>query len=570
MKIKFKHEIGSDDKVKNEEIIDLILTNRQIKDLQEFINPSSPLKISLADFGPPAGGFKKEIAQTIKLLEKIKKEGGMIVVYTDYDADGITGGAIVWETLNLLGFKAMPYVPHRQLEGYGFSVKGIDAVKKQYDPALIISVDHGISASDKITYAKSLGIPVIVTDHHLQSDNPPKNATAVFHIPELSGSGVAFFFAKEIYHAFKDKKSDVKHLENHFQVDYPALAAIGTIADLVPLTGPSRSIVKYGLEAFSKIRRTGIKCIIKEAGIEGKAITPFEIGFIIAPRINAIGRLEHAIDALRLLCTTKLETAENLASRVGAKNRERQDMVKEAVAEARFLVMKNKLQDKKIIILVSNPPAGGWHEGIIGLIASKISDEFYRPTIVMTKSDRHYKGSARSIPALHITDFLRKMKKLLVDVGGHKQAAGFTVEDNKLKKFVEAAEKKAGKMIADKDLERVVEADLKIPISRVNFGLVRLIEKLQPFGIGNPKPTFYSEVEIVDAKKFGRSYEHLKLYAKDPNQNSLPLELIMFSGASEFFKLSRGHKINIVYNPEIDRWGGGERLRGKLLTIMDF
>src|SRR3989344_4873746 len=196
MKIIFKQEIKSTDKLKTEELIDILLKNRQIKNKKEFLHPTHPAKINLTDFG-----FKREVKKTLKLLDSIKKNNQMIVVYTDYDADGITGGAILWETLHLLGFKVMPYVPHRKFEGYGFSKKGIDNVKKEFDPALIISVDHGITKVEEIKYATKLGIKIVITDHHLKGEKIPK-AESIFHIPALSGSGVAYFFAKEIFNYF--------------------------------------------------------------------------------------------------------------------------------------------------------------------------------------------------------------------------------------------------------------------------------------------------------------------------------------------------------------------------------
>ena len=197
MKISWKKEIKADEKPSAQEIVDMILENRKIKDSKEFLSPTSPLEMPLSTFG-----FKKEWEKTLNLLEVIKKEGKMIVVYTDYDADGITGGTILWETLHMLGFKVMPYVPHRRHEGYGFSVKGIDRVKKEFDPALIISVDHGISGKKEIAYASKLGIKIIVTDHHLAPSELPDKAESIFHIPALSGSGVAYFFAKEIFNHF--------------------------------------------------------------------------------------------------------------------------------------------------------------------------------------------------------------------------------------------------------------------------------------------------------------------------------------------------------------------------------
>lgn len=592
MKIQFKHELKPEDKLTNEQVVTLLLKSRHIKNLDEFLNPPSPLNFSLKDFGL----YEKSFEKVLKILKSIKGKNQTIVIYTDYDADGITGGAILWETLYLLGFKVMPYVPHRKLEGYGFSKKGIDNVKKQFNPALIISVDHGITKVEEIEYAVSLGIKIIVTDHHLKGEKIPKKAEAIFHIPVLSGSGVAYFFAKEIFSSFSNnvtmKQFNNELLGFNFKTDYLALATIGTVADLVSLIGPSRSVVKYGLEAFKKIKRVGLKQIIKESGIENKDITPYDIGFIIAPRINAIGRLEHAIDALRLLCTNDVKRAEKLAKHIGLTNKDRQNLVEKSVYEARLTIIrgaklanfysttfvdevKNK-QDflklvgnknltvrdlPKVIILVSDH----WHEGIIGLIASKIAEEFYRPTLVLTKTNDHYKGSARSIPSFHITEFLRSFKKYLIDVGGHKQAAGFTIEAKNLNLFTTAVTNKSEKIIKDKDLERKIKADLKIPLSKIDLSLVKSLGQLAPFGIGNPQPIFLSEGVIINAQLFGKTNNHLKIFIKD--NDSLPLELIAFNQSNQFSKLSRGNKINIVYTLEIDRWNEKERLRGRLKQI---
>jgi len=559
MKISWKKEIKDSQKITEQEIIDLILKNREIKDEKEFLEPKDPQLISLQDFHK---SYKSQFKKVIKILEEIKKNNQTVVVYTDYDADGITGGAILWETLHLLGFKVMPYVPDRKQEGYGFSKKGIDNIKQLYDPTLIISVDHGITKVKEVKYATSLGIQVIITDHHLKQKDIPKKAKAIFHIPALSGSGVAYFFAKEIFQNFKFKISNLKLLEQYFSSDYLALASIGTIADMVPLIGPSRSIVKFGLETFSKVKRFGIRHILKEAGIEDKPIAPYDIGFIIAPRINAVGRLESAIDALRLLCTTNEDRAQKLAHKVGQTNKNRQDLVEKAVEEAKeqFKVQSAKCKVlPKIIILTSDH----WHEGIIGLIASKIVEKYYRPTIVLTKNDGFYKASARSIPIFHITDFLVSLKKYLVDVGGHKQAAGFTIEKDKLSEFIKAAEKKADKLISKKDLEKKIEVDLNMPLSKITLSLAKKIESLAPFGIGNPQPTFYSQGEIVNAQLFGKQNNHLKIWLKDH-----ALEFIGFFQADKFKSLSRGKIIEIVYTLDINRWGGKESLRGKINSII--
>lgn len=532
-----------------EEIIDFLLKDRGVKNRDNFLNPSHPTDIKFSDL------FSNlEFKKFKKKLDEIKKNGEMIVVYTDYDADGITGGAIMWEALHLLGFKVMPYVPDRKTEGYGFSKIGIDRVKDKHNPKLIISVDHGIAAEDKIVYAKSLGIDVVVTDHHLKGDKKNESAYAVFHTEKISGSGVAYFVAREIYSSFENK------LHSHFNKDYLALASIGTIADLVPLTGEARSLAKYGMDSFLDIKRVGVNELLKIANIENRRLNTFDIGFIIAPRINAIGRLEHAIDALRLLCTNNLDSACSLSLKINQKNSERQDLVEVAVKEA-LLQVENKLSKNpllKIICLVSDH----WNEGIIGLIASKILEKYYRPTIVMTVSDGHAKGSARSIYGFDITGFLREQKKYLIDVGGHKAAAGFSIEKDNIDKFISSLEKSADKKIESEDLIKKIEVDFQIPTSLISKKLVFEIEKFYPFGIGNPQPVFMTIGELVKIQTMGKTGQHLKVILKDSSSDS-NLELVFFSEGKQMQDLKIGQTVKLIYNLEINRWNGIEKIQGK-------
>jgi single-stranded-DNA-specific exonuclease len=560
MQITYKHELTKAE-MKPESLIEILLKNRGVTDVELFLKPPSPLTFTLKDFG-----YDTEIGKTMKILEEIKEKGETIVVYTDYDADGITGGSIVWETLHHLGFKVMPYVPHRKLEGYGFSNLGIDNVKRDFNPALIISVDHGITAIKQIEYAKSLGIKVIITDHHHKQEKIPKAAEAIFHIPALSGSGVGYFFAKQVFLHFGKGSKYEKLLKKNFETDYLALASIGTIADLVPLVGPSRSVVTAGLAAFPQVKRLGIRQLIKEAGIEDKVISPYEIGFVIAPRINAVGRLEHAIDALRLLCTTSLERASELAGKVGKKNTERQVVVKENVIEALALLEKME-QDggiPKIIILHTDH----WHEGVIGLIASNILEKYYRPVIVMTQSDGQLKGSARSIPSFHITHFFEELKDYFLNFGGHAGAAGFTLSEEKLEDFKKKAIKVASKQIKDSDLVRIIEVDAKVPVGGLTMSLAKKMDTLKPFGIGNPQPSFVSDVEVIQASLFGKTHDHLKIMVKDPESSSFPIEMIGFGKADIFTTLSKGQKIQVAYQLDINQWNGKETLRGRIMSVL--
>jgi len=564
MKIKFFYEIKEEDKISNYQIIDLIIKNRKISNVEEFLQPKNPFNISLFDFND---SFKTEFQKSLEILKKVKEKNQMVVVYTDYDADGVTGGAILWETLYYLGFRVMPYVPNRKTEGYGFSFVGIDKVVEKYNPALIISVDHGITKVKEIEYAKSKGLKIIITDHHLKGEIIPK-ADSIFHIPSVSGAGVSYFFSKEIFNNFQKKFDNCKYiLQKNFLNDYLSLASIGTIADLVPLIGPSRSIVKYGLENFSKISRLGIKYILKEAKIENKKITPYEIAFIIAPRINAVGRLKDATDALRLLCTKKEERAKNLALYLGQKNRQRQNLVEKALAEAKKTLAfetKNFTFLPKIIFLSSE----NWEEGIIGIVAAKIVEEFYRPTLVLTKNNGFYKGSARSIPQFHITNFLRSLNKYLIDVGGHSQAAGFTLDVKNLFKFKKEVKKMAETILKEDVLKKEILVDLKIPISKINIKWVKILDQLQPFGIGNQQPIFFSEGKIINIKFLGKENKHLKIYLSDEKEKSI-LEFIGFNQGKNFKNFFRNQKINIVYHLEIDRWKGKEKVLGKIIHLGD-
>ena len=563
MKITYKSEITRSENLSPDDFISKLLTNRGISDYKSFMNPVSPLTMSLKDFG-----FDREIDILINILKKTHASKRHIVVYTDYDADGITGGSILWETLHLLGFKAMPYVPHRKHEGYGFSILGIDKVKADYDPALIMSVDHGITGVDKVEYAKSIGIPVVITDHHHRQEKIPEAAEAIFHIPVLSGSGVAYFVAKEIYEHFKDQTPHANKLKKYFETDYLSLATIGTVADLVPLVGASRSVVFHGLEAFPHVNRVGLRQLCKQAKIEDKVISPYEIGFIIAPRINAVGRLEHAIDALRLLCTTSVEKAAELAGKVGQMNEDRKELVKKNVEEAKLQVESMRVDGNipKIIII----HAKHWHEGVIGLIASNILEQYYRPVIVMTEGEGLFKGSARSITSFHITHFFEELKDYFINFGGHAGAAGFSLQSDKLDQFKKAAVKLADTLIKDEDLERVVNVDMKAPVSMMSIPIARAIEALSPFGIGNPQPSFVSDVELLRASLLGKSQDHLKILVKDIGSSAFPLELVGFGKAKFFAELVKGQKIQIAYQIDINRWNGKENLQGKLLHVNTF
>jgi single-stranded-DNA-specific exonuclease len=452
----------------------------------------------------------------------------------------------MWEALHKAGCNVMPHVPDRKTEGYGFSKIGIDLVRKKYNPECIISVDHGVVAHEVIKYASKLGIKIIVTDHHQKKKTYPKYAHAVLHTTQLSGSGLAYFVATH----FVKKLGKETRMTKQLKYDYCSLAAIGTVADLVPLRGVNRSIVYHGLANFHKTQRFGLKHLIKEAHIDGKAISPYEVGYIIAPRINAFGRLTHGIDALRLLCTTKESRAREPARKAGDTNKMRQQLVKSAIKDAE----KKVIPGESIIVVYSS----SWNEGVIGLIASRLSDKYYRPAIAMTKSGNLYKGSVRSVPGFNIISFLRTFEELFVDIGGHDQAAGFTISSKNINKLQQRVKKTAEVAIGKIRKEKVQQVDVQIPLSKVTMQLAAEIGRLQPFGIGNPQPVFMSKANIESIEALGKNGDHLKIML---GSDKTVVSALYFSMGKHIAEFNRGTMAVCTYTLHIDTWRGMKKVK---------
>jgi single-stranded-DNA-specific exonuclease len=527
------------------EIITLLLSKRNISDIEVFLHPPHPLTFSLKTLG-----FEKELSILIQTLKNCKEKSANVVVYTDYDADGITGGSLLWETLHTLGFSVFPYVPHRQSEGYGFSKKGIDAVLEKYHPGLVISVDHGISAREQIQYAADKGIPVVVTDHHTKPELLPIAAQAIIHCPLVSGSGLAYITALDLWRTFDPHNEKLKKFLTY---DFLALASLGTVADLVPLTGYSRSIAKFGLAAFSHATKPGIRELLSVSGLKDVTISSYHAGFALAPRINAVGRLSHALEAVRMLCTKDEIKAKRLAQEAQGFNVSRQKMVDMAVEEVFIAIEKKEIP---LLILQKNE---NWNEGIIGLISSKITDRYRRPSIVMTKTTEGWKGSARSVKDFDIIAFLRSLN-ILKHVGGHPQAAGFSVSEELLPEFEKQINARMGEVPTPKEKE--LHIDLELPFNAVSEKLADLLEELTPFGIGNPTPLFQSTVKIIFVKTMGKMGQHIKFVGQDLIEKTHQLECIYFSPNEEQKKLLAPVKtVSIIYTVEASYWQGKKQLK---------
>ncbi len=541
-----KWEILNKNKIhKNSEILKILLENRNIKTKKEkdlFLNPKLS-DISTKNVGVDLKNLKKAVSRIKKTIKK-KEE---IIVFGDYDVDGICGAAILWETLNSLGAKVLPYIPHRVDEGYGLSIKGIENVQKQIpDIKLIITVDNGIVANAAVDFANSKGIDVIITDHHVPSTEKPK-AYSIVHTTKLCGAAVGWVLSKEL-------KTNSNHLE---------LVALATIADLVPLIGPSRTLVKFGLEALRKTQRIGLLELFRECGLDKTTVGTYEVGHVIAPRLNAMGRLESAMDSLRLLCTKDRIRAHDLARKLGSTNSQRQNITQQAVFQAMAQVKVQKSEIGKLLFVAHK----SYQQGVIGLVAGKLVEQYYLPSIVVSKGDIYSKASARSISGFNIIEFIRGgAGDLLVDAGGHPMAAGFTVETTKLLILQKKLEELALKQVTKKMLTKNLRIDCELPASSINSELYQTINKIEPFGMNNPTPVFVSRgIVIEDIRAVGRENKHLKFKFKDTD--SRLIDGIGFNMGERIAELKIDQPVDVAYNISEDSWNGNKRLQIKIKDI---
>ncbi len=545
---KIKHQNEKDNIQK---IINTLLKNRGIeteKQKEEFLNPTRPEKIEIKD----TGINEKSIIKVIRRIKLAQKEKQKTIIFGDYDVDGVTSSAIIWQYLYSTGLDVLPYIPDRFSEGYGIKPGSIEELHKKYpDLKLIITVDNGIIAFEAIKKAGELGIDVIVIDHHQKSERYP-DAYAIIHTTKLCGAGISWFLIREL--------SRIIHNTKYVIHDFLELAALGTVADQMKLTGINRSIVKYGLEELNNTKSAGLNALIDISGIKKGAIGVYEINYMIAPRLNAMGRIEHAIDSLRLLCTRSSKKAFELAELLNRTNARRQKTVDEVVERVKIQMSKKSMG--KIIVL-----DGDYHEGVIGLAASKLVDEFFRPAIVISKGETISKGSARSIPGFVIIDAIRSAGELLLGGGGHEMAAGFSIHTKDLKKFGSVLEKYAEKNIDISLLEKKLKSDSELTQNDLSRQLVSEIRKMEPFGIGNPTPLFVTYGCVIDSvKKVGRSGNHIKFTLKKTSEY---IEAVIFNCLNELEKFENGMKVDLVYNLEENYWNGNVTLQMKVKDVRD-
>lgn len=551
-----KHIVEANEQQEAEsEIISALLRQRGIItniEAEHFFHPPEPMQLTPSDVGIDTDALETALTR----IEQAIADKESIIVYADYDADGVTAGAVLWETIYALGGTVMPYIPHRQEEGYGLSQLGIDTVRSEYKAQLIVTVDHGISGAAEVAYAKSVGVTVVVTDHHTKPEILPD--CPIVHTTTLSGSGVSWFVAKTLL-----QRNTSKVIRDIDIRDLAGIAAIGTIADLLPLIGPNRSLVFHGLQALSETSRVGILALFQEAGITEEVISTFDISHIIAPRINALGRLEHAMDALRLLCTTNEDRALSLASRLSEVNRERQNLTLESSIHAKEIVAAKRDLSRTSMLIVSDE---SYNPGIIGLIAGRLVEEYYLPAIVLAKGEPLSKASARSITGFNIVEAIKAQKDLLVDVGGHPMAAGFTIETEKLELFTARISEYANSKITPEMKAKTLQVDALIPLRYISRSLYQQLEQFAPFGMGNFEPIFAdTELRLLEIRAVGKEQKHAKIKVK--GKDGGVFAGIAFHLGDRIKDFAPADTIDLAFVVTRNLWNGKESIELKVKDI---
>ena len=493
--------------------------------------------------------------QAVARIYQALLSGENIAIYGDFDVDGITGTALLVQGLSTLGKKAIPYIPHRLTEGYGLKTAALEKLYQQ-GISLVITVDCGITALAEVKRAKRMGLDIIITDHHTPLEVIPPAVAVInpklphsnFPFSELAGVGVALKLLQALFQGI-GKEEQLEEL-----ID---LVALGTVADMVPLLGENRYLVKQGLKLINTTPRLGIKEIITQAGLSIGSVDSKSISWSLAPRLNAAGRLAHAMTSYKLLMTESPPEARQLTTWLDQKNTERQRLTAKVLAKAREQILTKGISP---LLIASDKECP---VGVAGLVASRLSEEFYRPAIVIKTGEQVSSGSCRSIPEFNIIGALKQCSSLFSHFGGHSQAAGFTLPTRNLPHLEQKLLELATTHLAGVDLRPQLDIDVEVALSDLSGDTFQVIQQLAPFGQGNPLPIFLSRrVEVVDCRAMGSKGEHLRLKIR---QGGTVWDGVGFGLGSYLAEASS--PLDIVYNLEIDRWRGGERLR---LNILDF
>ncbi|MBI4683517.1 MAG: single-stranded-DNA-specific exonuclease RecJ [Nitrospirae bacterium] len=530
-----------------------ILVNRGFKDIdsiKDFLYPA------LDKFHDPF--LLPDMDKAVERIKTAIKNDETVFIHGDYDADGITSTALLVSALNKLKLKTSYHIPNRITEGYGISKKGIEKAKAS-GAALIITADCGISSETEVITALSMGMDVIVTDHHEPPDKLPA-ATAVvdphrkdskYPFKYLAGVGVAF---KLVQALFQETGNRIQNTELN---EYLDLVTLGTIADSVPLMGENRIFVTFGLKEINNGScRAGVQALKKAAGIE-KDFHSGLLSYTIIPRINAAGRLDDASGVVELFLTIDETKAFPIANLLEEQNKKRQKIEGEVFKSALDMIDPHKLDNA--IVLASHD----WHPGVVGIVASRLVEMFYRPVFLFSVNDSFAKGSARGIPPFHLYDAIAKCSGLLTGFGGHRQAAGLKMPVDNLDAFRKRMNDIVGKSLSVEDTVPTLEIDAAVSFSDLNLNLVKELSLLEPFGDSNREPMFGARnIEIVNHRIVGNN--HLKMQLK---QDRINLDTIGFRMADKLTKITPVSALDIAFVPIINEWNGNKNLQLNLKAI---
>lgn len=556
-KLNYQAVVNMSDKYHIPRVIATLLLNRGVdgdevvnyikKPMSGIINPYKML------------GMDKAVKRIVRALENKEK----IVIYGDYDVDGITSTSLLYSFLEERGAYVKYYIPDRREEGYGINILAVNRLAKE-GTKLLITVDCGITAVGEVEFAKLQGMDVIITDHHTCKEKLPTAAVAVINPKQpdctypfdtLAGVGVAFKLMLALAMELGLNTSE------YFK-KYADLAAIGTIADVVPLLGENRIIAARGLEVLKTTQRPGIRALLEVSGTEQSKLTASSVAFVISPRLNAAGRLGSASTSVDLLLCSDREKAQKIALELDEENKKRRETELKIYNEALEMISRDeKFNEKKVIVLAHE----GWHHGVIGIVASKINDLFYKPCILISYEGNEGKGSGRSIPNFNLFDALTHCDSLLTNFGGHAIAAGLNLHMSDFEAFDIEINKYAQSMITPDDMIPSVNIDCKLRETDVNINSVKMINKLEPFGMSNEKPVFSIEgMQIASISAVGLDNKHLRIRFM---KNNTYINGIGFSMGNMIKTLHTGDIVNIAFIMDINVYQGIESVQVILKDI---
>ena len=534
------------------DVIVQILQNRGYSSAQDVEKYFAP---SLSDLHDPFlfNDMERAIDRIMRALHSKER----ILVHGDYDTDGITGAALIINSLRKLGGDVDYYIPHRLKEGYGLSLSGINrAIKQQC--RVIITVDCGITAVHEIEHAHAHDIDVIVCDHHKPETQLPQACALInakipgcsYPFKELAGVGVSFKLLDALYTKLNRPRAEI-----HADLD---LVALGTVVDIVPLIDENRTMVKYGMNKLFKSKKAGFQALLDETGLK-KGITAYHLGFIIGPRVNACGRLHDAQEALEMFLVDDMKVAREHARNLSRHNVQRQAIEAKMYDEARMLIEQGKLEKDRVIVVGKEE----WHPGVVGIVASKISDDYYRPTVLLALGRDMARGSARSISGFDITSALSACHEVLATFGGHAQAAGLELEPKHVPELRRCLNRYAQKCDDEIFTEKKMY-DLKLDLHEISGEIIHFLKYFEPTGFANPQPVFLGEdCEVVGVPRVVGS-NHLKCALR---QNGVAYQAIAYGRADEILNIEVGKtRVDCLYTISEDSFFGKKKV---VLKIKD-